>query len=222
MTLEAYGTCDNLLAGLRTHTAAHVTADGLPGAGGPYWSNGSLDLRVPAAVSPGSPKTSLGSSEAGTSTTNVQEIGVDEPDIVKTGAGRVITITDGVLRVLDAATHEVTGTLDLTMYNGWQAATLLASGDHAAVILGTAPGVGVIPAIATPYGPAPYAGRSTVLYVDLRGRPAITGSLRTTGSYLDARMVGSTIRLVASSTPTLTLPNTNGSGKQRIAAYRRC
>ena len=45
--------------------------------------------------------------------TNTHEAGVDEPDVVKTDGRRIVTITQGVLQVVDPATKEVTGTLDL-------------------------------------------------------------------------------------------------------------
>ena len=48
------------------------------------------------------------------STTNMHEAGVDEPDLVKTDGNRVITVSGGVLRVVDAATRKVTGSLRLS------------------------------------------------------------------------------------------------------------
>ncbi|MEO6886418.1 MAG: beta-propeller domain-containing protein, partial [Jatrophihabitantaceae bacterium] len=144
---------------------------------------------------------------ADTSTTNVQEPGVDEPDIVKTDGSRVVTITDGVLRVIDDATRAVSGSLDLTMYQGWQNAQLLVDGDHALVILGGSGGyvASVMPAYPRPVGGA-RTQSSTYLYVDLTGRPKVTGTLQASGAYVDARMVGSTVRLVADSAPILNFP----------------
>ena len=34
--------------------------------------------------------------------TNVQEIGVDEPDVIKTDGRRIFAVTDRTLRVIDA------------------------------------------------------------------------------------------------------------------------
>ncbi len=81
------------------------------------------------------PAAATGASSAQTSATNVQEIGVDEPDIVKTDGDRVVTVTDGHLRVVDASTRQVVGSLNLTMYANWQSAQLLTAGDHAIVLL---------------------------------------------------------------------------------------
>lgn len=180
--------CTDLLHDLRTAAGKSVMQYGLPGNYAPY------DVHAPmpsaAASAPGATEKSTADSAAGgTSTTNVQEIGVDEPDVVKTDGDRVITVTAGVLRVIDAATRKVTGSLDLTIYDGASGAQLLVDGDRALVMLG-ADGTGT--------------AKSTVLFVDLAGTPAVTGTLRVQGSYVDARMIDGTVRLVASSAPRIT------------------
>ena len=45
--------------------------------------------------------------------TNVQELGVDEPDVLKTDGRRIFVVTDQTLRVIDVASGTVTGTLKL-------------------------------------------------------------------------------------------------------------
>ncbi|HET6210770.1 MAG TPA: beta-propeller domain-containing protein [Jatrophihabitans sp.] len=221
MLLNYYSSCPQLLADLRSHTAASVTQYGLPGVFGGY------DLRY--ATAQDALPTATGASQ--TSTTNVQETGVDEPDIVKTedldgGRTRLISITGGTLRVIDAGTRQLTGSLDLSIYAGWQNAELLVDGDHALVLLGssgTALGGGVIGGIDTlpvPTGGVVQSGRSSFLFVDLAGQPKVTGSLRTSGYSLDARLVGSVVRLVVRSAPTVGFPNSPG-GAQGLAANQR-
>ena len=217
MLLRPYASCADLLAGLRAHTAAHVGPYGLPGQ---YYGYG---MMAPAPMPPNDfamKGTTSASGATGTSTTNVQEIGVDEPDIVKTDAGRVVTITQGSLRVIDGATRAIVGTLDLSVYDGWQSAHLLVSGNSALVILGgtgyTGPVFGgpLRVGAASPLSPAsPYGAastKSTFVFVNLGGTPAVTGSLRVTGGYLDARMVGSTARIVVRSSPTINFPTPSG------------
>ncbi|MDQ1735868.1 MAG: hypothetical protein QOH56_2119 [Pseudonocardiales bacterium] len=215
LLLSNYSSCADVLAGLRTHAAASVGSYG-------WWPDKRTDIRFGIAPLAGRQQLSAGpaatSAAAGdTSTTNVQESGVDEPDLVKTDGGRLITITDGVLRMVDTASRAITGSLDLTMYQGWQNAQLLVGGDHALVTLGGSNNGYNYGSFSN--GPAAASGpRSTYLFLDLAGGPKITGSLRAAGSYLDARLIGSTVRLVMSSAPSINLPLGAGSNATRSAA----
>src|SRR5919206_170118 len=47
--------------------------------------------------------------------TNTHEVGVDEPDLVKTDGKRIVTVSGGVLRVVDAASWRLTGSLSLAL-----------------------------------------------------------------------------------------------------------
>lgn len=215
--LSSFTSCDNLLAQLRKHAADSVTANGLPGELPYYYYGGyykttfgpELDEGVGLAAS-------ASSGQPDTSGTNVQEAGVDEPDLVKTDGDRVITLTDGVLRVLDDGSHTVTGTLDLTMYDGWQTGQLLVDGDNALVIMSSAEyGFGAWrPALPANLG-------STLVFVSLDSSPHVTGSMRLTGSYLDARQIGTTVRLVVSSAPRITFPTVRGDKFHRRSAYQQ-
>ena len=216
LELVSYDTCDSMLQGLRSHTAKIVTAYGLPGSSISYALGGpGLDAQrgvsKPAASSASVPDHS---------TTNVQEAGVGEPDTVETDGRRVVSVSGGVLRVVDAATHTVTGRLDLTMYAGANSAQLLLSGDRVLVILGDA----------VPYdGGRLYdqlqptqASTSSFLLVDLTNAPTIVSTLHPNGGYVDARMVDGTVRLVVRSTPRLFFPAQPGkrSSWQRITDNR--
>jgi hypothetical protein len=231
--LHPYTSCTDLLAGLRSHAAASVGPYGFDG-GVVYASEGvgagtAVAAAVPGAMAPDTQKSSASTSTGtDTSTTNVQEQGVDEPDIVKTDGGRVLVLSSGHLHVLDAATRTVTATLDLTVYAGWQNAQLLAAGRHVIAILPADSGTGVaysLP-VAMPAGgyPAPVqstASRTTVLFIDLDPAPVVTGMLRADGGYLDARMIGTTVRLVQRSGPTLVFPQSaTGTDAQRTARNR--
>ena len=219
MLLNRYDSCPQLLADLRGHTAASVTPYGLPGVLGGY------DLNYALAPSP-VPQAAGASEPNQTSTTNVQEPGVDEPDTVKTetlpdGRIRVISLVGGILRVIDAGSRRLTGSVDLSMYAGWQAATLLVAGDHALVLLGGGTAArGGIYSLPAPVPGAVVGSRSSFLFVDLAGQPKVTGSLRTSGYQLDARLAGSTVRLVVRSAPTLSFPNGNGSAQSKAANQR--
>ena len=114
--------------------------------------------------------------------TNVQEAGVDEPDLMKSDGRRLVTVARGVLTVVDigAAAPRISGTLPLP---GDSAPTeLLLSGDRAVVF-----------GVAWEERPS-----STVRIVDLAdpSKPAIVATLRMEGNYVSARLAGGVVRLV--------------------------
>ncbi|WP_113699340.1 beta-propeller domain-containing protein [Nonomuraea lactucae] len=208
--LVAYRGCDEMLAGLREHAAKSV---------GPWGFGGPRLLRM-------KPEDTAMSTEAKTadtpdhSTTNVHEAGVDEPDLVKTDGNRVITVSGGTLRVIDTATRKVTASLKLTKDGepGYVPAELLVSGDRALVLMRG--GEIAYKAIA-PMGDTRY------LLVDLAGEPKTLSTIKPRGGHVDARMVGSTVRLVTRSQPDFTFPQVRDgvSDKERKrlnqAAIRR-
>ncbi len=194
LRLVAYDNCSDLLSGLRTATSAHV---------GPYGlSDGQIARpltggRLPADGVPAQKST-------GYTGTNVQEPGVDEPDMVKTDGRRIVTVSGGSLRVVDAASREQTGTLPLADDRGWASDDLLMSGDRVLVIM--RPTI-LYPRddIGAPRRPAQDEGPRAVL-VDLKAAPRVVASMRIDGSYLDARQTGSVARLVVRSTPDIAFP----------------
>ena len=213
LALVAYDDCASLLAGLRSHTAAHVTAYGLDQ---PY------ALRygeVTPISAPAAAKADSGSAAPDHSTTNDQEADVDEPDVVKSDGHRIVSLTGGVLRVIDVASRKVTGSLDLNLYNGAGGAQLLVAGDRALVILGSY-------GYYYDYGPRAIgpagAGEAGYILVDLSGAPKIIGTMQTKGNPVDARLVGSTVRFVVSSAPDIafTQVRPNASDSQRLRANR--
>jgi uncharacterized secreted protein with C-terminal beta-propeller domain len=221
MLLAGYDTCPAMLDALRKHTAAHLTAWGLPSAVYGVGGMASPEMRVPVSTLDNASGLRPGSSSTPEhSTTNDQEVGADEPDLVKTDGRRVVSVSDGVLRVVDAASHKITGTLDLRMYAGADSAQLLMAGDRVLVLLGSQ---------------AAYAGRSalqpmvrsgggsTYLLVDIAARPVIVSTLHTDGGLVDARLIDGLARVVVATTPRLVFPlgPQRRSAKQRVIANRR-
>jgi hypothetical protein len=206
LRLAAYDNCADLLTGLRRATAAHV---------GPYGLAGEPIMRplrggrVPGdtGIVPQGDAKAAAPDQAPYSATNVQEPGVDEPDLVKTDGRRIVTVARGRLRVVDAASRKVTGTLDLTDGRGPASADLLLRGDRVLVVMRS-------PLL---YGPPPYAGDDAgppvsgyggarVVLVDIHGAPRVVSSMRTDGSFVAARQIGSVARLVVRSVPHLAFP----------------
>ncbi|WNV89508.1 beta-propeller domain-containing protein [Umezawaea sp. Da 62-37] len=189
--LVAFDSCDEVLS--RFRTAAMSDFD----EAARQWIPTENGIAVPNSVSDSATDAKAAATPARQSVpehsgTNVQEAGVDEPDLVKTDGKRVVTITDGVLRVLDVASRAVTGTLDMANSSATQ---LLLSGDRALVVT-TSVATGIpIP----PNEFAPPTGSRLVL-VDLSGPPKALGTLSVDGAYLDARQIGGVARVVVSST----------------------
>ncbi|WP_327087634.1 beta-propeller domain-containing protein [Nonomuraea sp. NBC_01738] len=192
--LVAYSGCDDMLAGLREHAAKNVGAWGFGGGITPYMAR---DLAE------STPQQSTAKADTGGavehSTTNVNEAGVDEPDLVKTDGNRVFTVAGGKLRVIDTATKKVTGLLNLVDKDNpaYMPADLLISGDRVLVMFrggmmfkGFAPG-----------------GQTKYLLVDVSGgEPKVLSTIKPQGEHVDARLVGSTVRLVTRSQPDITFP----------------
>jgi uncharacterized secreted protein with C-terminal beta-propeller domain len=190
--LVSYNSCDDMLAGLRAATAEQV---------GPWGLGGPQIMYAEARSDVSTARAKVAAPEH--STTNVHEAGVDEPDLVKTDGNRVITVNRGVLRVVDTATRKVTGTLKLVdPEQAWAPADLLVSGDRALVLFS---GGGIIPFGAMAKRPASPGPRYVL--IDLSGEPKVIGSLTPNGSHVDARMIGSTVRLVVRSQPEINFPD---------------
>ncbi|MGC5018894.1 beta-propeller domain-containing protein [Micromonospora sp. DT47] len=226
--LVAYDSCAEALADLRSAASAAVGPWGFD----PGWRTGiQEDLALPAAAA------AEKAAAPEHSTTNAHEPDADEPDLVKTDGRRIVTVTRGVLRVVDPATRVVTGRLFLATA-GWDATGpgggLLLHGGRALVLTrAAAPDAGPLP---RPAGPlvrpgAPDAGTATerpagpagprLVLVDLAGAPRVLATYRIDGNLLDARQTGATARVVVRSTPRLPFPYTEqGTDAERTAANR--
>jgi uncharacterized secreted protein with C-terminal beta-propeller domain len=150
---------------------------------------------APTAVAPAAATTGEGASSF--SGTNVQEAGIDEPDVIKTDGRFVYVAADRQLRVID-----VTG--DAPLIRGTRALVL------STVSLGPIAIADTSAPSTTTASPriAPIPGRSTtqLTEVDLTdpAAPKVARTMTLEGDYVDARMVGGTVRVVVSSNPTPT------------------
>jgi uncharacterized secreted protein with C-terminal beta-propeller domain len=211
--LAAFDSCAHLLDGLRTSAKAAV---GPYGFGGPEYAAGAAAEGAPGARADSAAKGAVpaqpdGGSVPNYSGTNTHEAGVDEPDLVKTDGKRIVTVSGGVLRVVDVATRRITGQVALTEQTGgprmYNAAELLLSGNRALVLISGGyvpmrggPATDIAPQPADVLGPR-------VLLVDLSGAPTITGRYTVDGNLVDARQTGDTARVVVRSSPRLLFPN---------------
>ncbi|TDE10156.1 beta-propeller domain-containing protein [Jiangella asiatica] len=201
MGLTSFDACADLLDHLKAEARDRVGPWGL-GTGDIAYAaeGGAVEDSAAAPLSSIAPQ-----SVPDHSTTNVQEAGVDEPDVAKTDGRLIVSAAGGDLRIVDVtgdAPREV-GRLRLTV-DDYTDASLFLAGDRVVVLVRENSMI----AYDAPGSFMPPATRTTVLLVDISdpADPAIASTLEVDGSYLDARMVDDTVRLVVSSAPSLEFP----------------
>lgn len=196
--LPAFSDCDELLGYVRGHALERVTAWGLGETGGfPV----PMALEDAAAADGAATRAAAAAPGEGFSGTNVQTLGVDEPDIVKTDGERLVTLSGDRIVVVDVAgpAPVVRGTLRL---EGIWPRDLLLVGDRA-LVLGETDGGASLGAqdIVSHGGWSPV---SALIEVDLTdpGQPRVARRLVVDGRYLSARMADGIVRVVMSAPPT--------------------
>jgi len=135
------------------------------------------------------------------STTNVQEAGVDEPDIVKTDGKTIFAVEGQTLYAVTVKAGVPALAASLSLPSGY-GAQLLLRGSRLIVITNTSVG-GPIP-VDRLVAPFPgMGGSTTVTEVDVSDPSAlkITRTMTIDGRFVDARQNGATARLVIASTP---------------------
>jgi uncharacterized secreted protein with C-terminal beta-propeller domain len=231
-SLVPFDACDDYLSYLQDHALELVGPYGLPGSYNGYPYPMPVEMAFAAgeddAAAPPTTTAATGGGD-GFSRTNVQEVGVDEPDMVKTDGKRIVVLLDGVLRIItiDAdGTPRLAGTIPLGDY-GWAQEMFLA-GDTVLVIAGS--GGGYYPyvddvGISAEMDVAPWYHSSPIarlIEIDISDPtdPDVVRSMDIDGRYLSARMVEDTVRIVMSSSPTglvFTYPEGGGLRSERQA-----
>src|SRR5215472_3261063 len=116
LRLVAYDSCDAAMSSLKA--AARVATRQHSGTAFPIARPGVGPGQAGTAGSAAAAAPSTGTVAPDYSGTNVHEPGVDEPDIVKTDGGSIVTVTNNVLHVVDAASRRVTGEVLLPSHSG--------------------------------------------------------------------------------------------------------
>lgn len=187
------------------------------------------DLAAPGttqAPSSGNPAGTATSPEAGVdySGTNIQELGVDEPDIVKTDGERIVAISGSVLFVIDVTGDEPRLAGKTTIDVGY-AGDVFLYGDKALVMAyGDTYATPMIDAAVTSDAAyyVPSTSIANLVEVDISDieHPSVERVMYIDGAKVSARMVDGTVRLVVNSQPTgleFTYPDTNGLKAERDA-----
>ena len=137
--------------------------------------------------------------------TNVQEEGVDEPDLVKTNGRHAFVVVGNRVRAVDVRSRpRLVGTLGLEQ----GASELLLHGDRLLVLSQVVGGLPVPGSRAGIRAPSPVPMRSVVTEVDV-GNPArmrVVRTLELEGTHLAARLVGRSVRIVLAAPLGLDLP----------------
>lgn len=144
-----------------------------------------------------------GGGSPGFSDTNVQELGVDEPDVVKTDGQRIVALARGRLFAIDASgmTPSLKGSVELPP--GWNH-QLFMVGTRALVISQTENWE--VDSNATPpewKGDDAWVEITQLTQVDLSDlvNPRVVNTVYAGGGYVSARMVDSVVRVVLRSQP---------------------
>ncbi len=210
--LRSFGTCSQFLGYARSHAKGLVGPNGLRGYPGP------LTAVPPEAAAP--VQADSGVPGVDFSTTNVQETGVDEPDIVKTDGSTIFSLAQGKVWAVDVSGSKPRLAGSLQLDQGWNAQLLL-YGKHLLVLSGGG-GPPILLRGAESLLPIRVAG-TMLTDVDVSDPSSmhVVRTMSVEGAYLSARLVGSTARVVITSTPYLPLVYQGQKGAETPAAAER-
>jgi len=205
--LTAFDRCDELLDWVVGHAVDLVGPYGFEGGYGYFepWLAVAEDsaglsesaTTVPAAASPASGREFT--------STNVQEAGVDEPDLIKTDGERIVVIAGQQLHVIiidGDGELKLTGSIDLDIWSD----SMFLVGD-------------VVTLVANEWGPVPFFAEEsvggviapypqqpivTLTEIDISdpSDPDMTRTLQIDGRYVSSRLVDGEVRVVVSAGPT--------------------
>lgn len=207
-SLHRFDACTDVLAYFKAEAMARVGPYGLEGGGFIAFPAFEEDVAVAAVETDGgvdSGAPAPGGSREGVdfSGSNVQVVGVDEPDIIKTDGSRILTIVNGNLSYVDVSNGSAR-LLDSLFLPGWDhrffmegdRAIVFARGDGFAVPL---PEVAAETDIAIPYG----GPKTLVFEVDLSDPDelSVARTMHIDGNFLSARSIEGTVRIVVSAYP---------------------
>lgn len=195
--LSTFPACADVLSAFKQSALERVGPYGIDGFGGPIRT-----LEDPAVSAPAPGADAPATDSSGTSGTNVQEEGVDEPDVLKTNGELAYVVAQGRLQIVrvNAGAPTLVSTLALPSDGTNE---LLLSGDRLLVVTrafsyiafevgGTSPG----------FAPIRSGKPTTVLtYVNVAdpAHPVVDSKLEIDGDYRSARMIGSVARVVVQS-----------------------
>lgn len=204
--LVPYDSCGELLDHYRTELRRSATPWGVGGGGGIAYAEGARDTAATGAPSAGAAAAvggaDTGAVGSGPTGTNLQERGVDEPDLAKTSGDLLLAVAQNRLQIIRRGAEPVTlssTSLGQEVYGS----ELLVDGDRVLVL---APNGGWWGRPASSFRSMPYGPSSTsttALLYDIAdpAAPRLVEQIKLDGRYLSARLSDGAVRLVTSSTP---------------------
>jgi hypothetical protein len=221
-SLAPFEACDDLLDYFVEHALEIVGPYGLYGGHHPRRGGFDIDVAETETTDGGTRAVAddAGAPAAGEdySATNVQEAGVDEPDLVKTDGERLVTVLDDRLHVVDVRDGDPASTGRVRLPSG-AGRELLLVGDHAVVLGRSAPGAGPAGSSSPAWG-----GSTTMLtLVDLSGPPQVVETLTVDGALVSARLVDGVVRAALRTHPVgldFVTPQGEGLRAEREATER--
>ena len=196
--LQAFPSCGALLDYTKSHVRPFVTAYGIGG--------GTSRVVTPGVVASDGSGPQQGVDYSGT---NVQEAGVDEPDLVKTNGSTLFAIENGMVESVRVSGGSLRLLDTLRLANGSYGADLLLAGDHLLALSRAGGWMQPLPAQpALMFAPFPSSTALTEIAVSDPAALKVVQTMTIDGAYLAARMIGSTVRLVTSTPLPQPLPFT--------------
>ena len=192
--LVAFRSCPDLVNYAKANASRFV---------GPYGLGSPVGIRSvgPGGVAPLQAADSAPAPVQGVdySGTNVQETGVDEPDLLKTDGNTLFTVDGNQLESVDVSGRAPKLLDTLKLSNSWSANELLLSGNHLLVLSRGGYWIEPLPAMAARmFAPVPTSSVITEVDVSDPSSLKVLKTLTLDGSYVDARQVGTTVRIVSS------------------------
>jgi hypothetical protein len=216
--LQAFGSCSRFVHYARRHALNELSTRGTPVSPPIFVRTPQQQSTTtsPMAAQPESAPAAGDGAGQDFSTTNVQENGVDEPDIVKTDGKRIFVAMNSHLYSLEAQDSGPPKLLDSIALEGYNNELLL-DGDRLLVLNGTQINYAIdvvaappprqqgapTPAKAAIAPLPPYTQGSSLTLVDVKDPSAmkISRTMSVNGGYVTARLTGHSARVVFSATP---------------------
>ncbi len=132
--------------------------------------------------------------------TNVQVLGVDEPDMVKTDGKRLVVLAENTLIIADVTGDKpvVTGRLQL---GSRSVQSLFLSGDKVLLLGSIWSAYQPFARIEGDFAPSSQSPSIELVEVDIADDPEIVRTMTIDGQFISGRMVGDSVRLVSTSGP---------------------
>jgi uncharacterized secreted protein with C-terminal beta-propeller domain len=221
--LTGYTGCDQLLAYYRAELKRAATAYGV---GFGYGAVDDTAASGAAGRSAAEPK-AVGSGPTGT---NVQEQGVDEPDLAKLADGRLLVLTGNQVRILSASSQPtLLGSMRITGEQAYGGELLLDGNRAVALVQGWRPdpsqSKNSSSGVADSRLYLPGTPTTRVLLLDVStDEPRLIEEATYDAQYVSARLVDGTVRLVTTTRPQPPVYQPDGAGmseRKALATNRR-